>query len=187
MAARFSNVAHVILGFLAVKGAEPLSGYDLKQHIDNSVRFFFAASYGQIYPELKRLSQAGLVEGVESPTGGRARTAYAITDAGHEELRGWLLDAQNKIEMRDEGMLRIFFSDDLTQEERIVKIKQLRDERAAGLAILEAIRLPEDQLPENHPQMPGLVLDYGIGLHEYVIGWCDRSLAKLENPALKTP
>lgn len=182
MAARFSNVAYVILGFLAVKGAEPLSGYDLKQHIDNSVRFFFAASYGQIYPELKKLSEAGLVEGVDSPTGGRARTAYAITDAGHEELRGWLLEAQNKIEMRDQGILRIFFSDDLPHEQRIAKIKELRAERLAGLEVLETIKLPEDQLPADHPVMPGLVLDYGIGLHEYVIGWCDQAIAKLETP-----
>lgn len=182
MAARFSNVAYVILGFLANKGSQPLSGYDIKQLIDKSVRFFFAASYGQIYPELKKLSEAGLVEGVESPTGGRARTAYMITDAGHDELRAWLLQTNSRLEMRDEGILRIFFADDLTHDQQIAKIKELRAERVAALEILEAIKLPVELLPADHPAMPGFVLDYGIGLHKYVIDWCDQSLAKLENP-----
>ena len=58
--------------------------------VDNTTRFFWAASYGQIYPELKRLSEAGLVEGVDAPTGGRKRTVYAITADGEEELKAWL-------------------------------------------------------------------------------------------------
>ena len=60
----FSPTAYVILGMLAWG---PLSGYDIKAVVDRSVRFFWAASYGQIYPELKRLSEAGLIEGEAEP------------------------------------------------------------------------------------------------------------------------
>ena len=52
--------AYVILGMLAWR---PMSGYDVKAIADRSTRFFWATSYGQIYPELQRLSEAGLVEG----------------------------------------------------------------------------------------------------------------------------
>ena len=45
-------ITPVILGLLAVR---PLSGYDIKAIVDRSTRFFWAASYGQIYPELRRL------------------------------------------------------------------------------------------------------------------------------------
>ena len=45
---------------------EPRSGYEIKAAVDDTTRFFWAASYGQIYPELKRLSEAGLVEGVDA-------------------------------------------------------------------------------------------------------------------------
>jgi len=38
------------------------TGYDIKQKIEISTRFFWGASYGQIYPELQRLERAGLVE-----------------------------------------------------------------------------------------------------------------------------
>ncbi len=175
---RLSNVAYVILGFLSSKGVEPKSGYDIKQLIDISVRFFFAASYGQIYPELKKLSAAGLIEGTDEPTGGRARTTYTITDAGREALREWLLQSESQIEMRDQGILRIFFSGPLTKEERLTKIRQLREERAANLAVLKAIEVPPEAVTE---QMPDLVLNYGLGLHQYVIDWCDWATKQLES------
>lgn len=175
--AKYSNVAYVILGFLATKDAQPLSGYDIKQWIDHSVRFFFAASYGQIYPELKKLHAAGLIEGEESATGGRARTAYTITPAGHDELRTWLLQPESRLEMRDEAMLRIFFAADLSKEERLAKLRELRAERAAGLAALRAV---EEMTRGDIHEMPELVLDYGLGLHQYVIDWCDRAIAEVE-------
>ena len=64
------GTGYVILGMLAL-GAR--TGYEIKNVVDRSTRFFWAASYGQIYPELRRLEAAGLVEGKSSPTGGRKR------------------------------------------------------------------------------------------------------------------
>jgi DNA-binding PadR family transcriptional regulator len=175
--AKLSNVAYVILGFLSTEGAQPLSGYDLKQLVDRSVRFFFAASYGQIYPELKKLANAGLVEGADEAIGGRARTVWSITPAGRKRLREWLVENENRVEMRDEGILRIFFASGLTKEERLRKLHQLRDERVAGLKVIEAIR---DEPPEDSLEMPDLVLDYGLGMYHYVIDWCDRAIAAVE-------
>jgi DNA-binding PadR family transcriptional regulator len=175
---KYSNVAYVILGYLATKGARPLSGYDIKQWIDTSVRFFFAASFGQIYPELKKLEAAGLIEGVPNATGGRARTEYTIKDAGHAELREWLMQSENRLEMRDEAILRIFFAGDLTKKERIVKLEELKAERLASFETLQAVHaMTRDVITE----MPDLVLDYGLGLHQYVIDWCDRAIKAVES------
>src|SRR2546422_1835431 len=60
----------VVLGMLSLGKR---TGYDIKQLVDVSTRFFWAASYGQIYPELKRLETQGLVESSSQPTGGPAR------------------------------------------------------------------------------------------------------------------
>lgn len=175
--AEYSNVAHVILGFLA-KSDEPLSGYDIKQWVDGSVRFFFAASFGQIYPELKKLAAAGLIEGASNDTGGRARTEYTITPAGREVLRDWLLRPENRLEMRDEAILRIFFSSELTKDERVEKLLELRAER---LASYEALQEVEERTRGHISPMPDLVLTYGLGLHQYVIDWCDRAIEAVEN------
>ena len=79
-----SPTGRVILGLLAV---EPQSGYDIKALVDNSTRFFWAASYGQIYPELKRLAERGLIEAEADSEGGRRRTTYRITDRGARGAR----------------------------------------------------------------------------------------------------
>src|SRR5437588_11608211 len=77
----------VILGMLAIGKR---SGYDIKQFVDKSTRHFWAASYGQIYPELRRLEDAGLVRGQSEPTGGRARMLYELTETGRSALHAWL-------------------------------------------------------------------------------------------------
>src|ERR1700709_2182699 len=81
---QLSPTAYVILGM--IRGA-PRSGYEIKAVVDETTRFFWAASYGQIYPELKRLSEAGLVAGVDTPPAGRKRTTYEITADGGEALK----------------------------------------------------------------------------------------------------
>ena len=73
--------ARVILGMLAL-GAR--TGYDIKRAIDLSTRFFWGASYGQIYPELHRLEERGLVQATPDPQGGRRRTAYALPRQGSQ-------------------------------------------------------------------------------------------------------
>ncbi len=102
-----SPTAYVILGFLE---ARPRSGYDIKQAVENSTRFFWAASYGQIYPELKRLEAAGLAKGQRDDAGGRRRIAYEITPAGRKALHDWLRETPEVNELRDEWLLKLFFS-----------------------------------------------------------------------------
>src|SRR5262245_14094699 len=131
-----SPTARVILGMLAL-GEQ--SGYDIKQFVDKSTRHFWAASYGQIYPELKRLEELGLVRGRSEPTGGRPRMLYALTDEGRAALENWLRsDEEPLYELRDEGMLKLFFSDALP-ERRIANIRAMRERMQRKLAQLQAI------------------------------------------------
>src|SRR5215213_5591909 len=101
-----SPTAYVILGMLSWR---PMSGYDIKAIVDHSTRFFWATSYGQIYPELHRLAEAGLVEGEPETGSGRRRTAYTLTATGREALRHWLAQEPRTFEQRDEGLLKLFF------------------------------------------------------------------------------
>ena len=168
MSDRLSNTAYVILGALQYG---PKSGYDIKARVDISTRFFFSASYGQIYPELKRLEAGGLISGNTRNTGRRKRTVYELTADGGRLLREWLLRPGAGIEMRDEGLLKVFFSGPMSGREQLDRVVGLRDERQFELAELLAI---QQDLPEEADDMHRAVLDYGIGLYEYVIDWCDR-------------
>ena len=79
--------AYVILGILNLG---PHSGYDIKQLADLSTRHFWATSYGQIYPELKRLSESGLIKSEDASKGTRQRTLYHLTAKGKQTLHTWV-------------------------------------------------------------------------------------------------
>ena len=173
---RLTSVGKVILGAVA---AHPRSGYEIKQLVDHSTRFFWAASYGQIYPELARLEEAGLVEGASEPRGGRRRRVYRSTQAGRAALRDWLLSPGAAHEVRDEALLKLFFSAVLEPEEALEVVRSLRRGREETLARLRDV---EAAVPAEAPRAaPSLLcLDYGIGVHEWTIEWCDRAERRLE-------
>src|SRR5205814_681865 len=107
--------------------------------VDKTTRHFWAASYGQIYPELKRLEDQGLITGTPDPSGGRARTVFELTPAGRDALHRWLAtDDLVASELRDEGMLKLFFSDSLP-ERRIDTIHAMRSQVERKLAQLETL------------------------------------------------
>jgi len=163
----------VILGMI---GLGRRTGYDIKAFVDRTARYFWTASYGQIYPELKRLEEQGLVRGRPEPSGGRARTVYELTEAGEATLHGWLAaDADPVYELRDEGMLKLFFSDS-APERRIEIIRAMRGREERALAHLRSLEPHASQGPTGSY----LTLQMGIGLAEWTIEWCrttERGLA----------
>lgn len=165
---RLSSTAYVILGM--VRGA-PKSGYEIKAAVDGSTRFFWAASYGQIYPELKRLAEAGLIAGVDSPTGGRKRTVYEITADGEDELRAWLRQPPETFEMREEGLLKLFFAGALPPAEAVAILRAMRAHRRA---LNEQLRALEPKAAEKDDPYPLLVLRTGIEFTEWFANWCER-------------
>ena len=175
-----SPTARVILGMITFGKR---TGYDIKAFVDKSTRHFWAASYGQIYPELRRLEQQGLVRGRPEPTGGRARTVYELTNAGHAALKQWLQDAEEPLyELRDEGMLKLFFSDVAPQlRPELVHALKARQERK--LAQLRAI---EDHAKQGPPG-PYLTLRLGLAQTEAFIDWCAEAERELAAPDKREP
>ena len=168
-----SATGRVILGLLAV---EPRSGYDIKTVVDRSTRFFWAASYGQIYPELKRLAEQGLVE-ADAEEGGRRRTTYRITDAGREAFAGWIRDPELTQEMRDEGLLKLFFAGLLERDDAIAVLAATRERQ---IEKLERLREIEPHAAAAERFGPHAVLRYGLGMSEFAVRWCDETLKELE-------
>ena len=159
--------SRVILGML---GRRPMSGYDIKSFVDRSTRFFWAASYGQIYPELRRLADAGLIDGTDDSQGGRKRTSYRLTAAGRKAHRDWLAAPPQIHETRDESLLKIFFSDFAGREATIAALEAKRDQHAAIAERLRAIG-PEQKPPEDSAL---LALRFGIAFNDFIVAWCER-------------
>lgn len=165
-------VTPVVLGLLALG---PRSGYDIKAAVDRSTRFFWAASYGQIYPELRRLEAEGLIAGEDSPNGARSRRVYELTGQGREALESWLLGTSTTIEYRDESLLRLFFADALPREEAIGLLEARRRGHEQYLDVLQTI----DARPGRDPDFVDLVLRWGIDFNEWGRQWCEHQLRRL--------
>jgi DNA-binding PadR family transcriptional regulator len=168
-----SPTANVILGLLSLG---PKSGYEIKAFVDNATRFFWAVSYGQIYPELRRLAGAGLIEGEARPAGGRRRTVYALTAAGRKRLREWLEVEPEVLEMRDEGLLKLFFADAVDGS---TAIATLTAKRRHHLERVEQLKAIEPSAESNPERFPAIVCRYGIECNQWMADWCQRMADEL--------
>jgi PadR family transcriptional regulator AphA len=170
-------VTWVILGLVALK---PRSGYEIKRSVDRSIRHFWAASYGQIYPELKRLEDEGWIAGADNPRGGRSRRVYRITPVGTAALRGWLAGRETRIEMRDESLLRLFFADTLPSDHAL----GLLHARGEGYRqMLEYLRSLDDGSGQPDPPFVDLVYRWGLDYCEWGIEWCEQQQRRLTRAA----
>jgi DNA-binding PadR family transcriptional regulator len=165
-------VTPVVLGLLSLG---PRSGYDIKMVVDRSTRFFWAASYGQIYPELRRLEEEGLIVGEDAPNGGRGRRVFELTAAGRKALEEWLLGPETTIEYRDESLLRLFFADALPREQALALLEARKRGHEHYLQVLQAI----DARPGTDPDFVDLVLHWGIDFNQWGAEWCEKQLKRL--------
>jgi DNA-binding PadR family transcriptional regulator len=178
-----SATAKVILGMLA---ARPRSGYEIKQLVDSSARFFWAASYGQIYPELKKLEKAGLIAGDDSSQGGRQRTTFKLTAKGRRAAREWIGGPPEVLEIRDEGLLMLFFAGSIEPQRAAEIARERAATSRAKAAELRAIAAQVDEhgTPEGVDAQPDAgsmaVLRYGIEMSEWTAEWFERAAEDLE-------
>jgi DNA-binding PadR family transcriptional regulator len=158
------SLRHSILGLLALA---PSNGYELTRRFDNSLRNAWHASHSQIYPELAKLEQAGLIEVIEE--GARGSRTYAATDAGREEARRWVMEGEPDRAQRNVTAVRWFLAFLLAPEER-------RAYFARELAHLEAVdadmRAMRDQM-DAEGRTGGFrpVLEMGLRMQEVMLAW----------------
>jgi DNA-binding PadR family transcriptional regulator len=181
-----SRSAYLILGMLKLGRR---TGYEIKSRVDVSTRFFWAASYGQIYPDLRRLEQQGLIRGEPTESGGRRRRSFELSAAGEAALVEWLAgDAPLQVELRHEGLLKLFFADALEPAARVELVRAIRHEHED---VLDRLRQIEGKARAERDagiaEMPLHVLSFGLDYHEFVVGWCRRRERELETTAEPTP
>jgi len=167
--------SYVVLGMLSIGSR---SGYEIRSSAELSLRFFWAISPVQIYPELRRLEEGGLVEGRDEPRGGRARRLFELTAAGEQALRAWLAADEDlgEFEWRDVGLLKLFFADGMEPDDVERHLRRMRDRAEAYVARLEREIIPAgDKTRERHDkQYPVTVAEFARDFHAWMSTWCER-------------
>jgi DNA-binding PadR family transcriptional regulator len=173
----------VLLGLLTI---QPMSGYDLGQTIRGSVGHFWSESYGQIYPNLKRLAADGfVVSKTERQKGKPERHIYSITEKGRERLTNWLAAPPQPEIPRNELLLKLFFGVQTSPQILISYLEQkLKSERAA---LQELTRIEHEVLSQNqqYPDVPYWKMASRFGEFELEarIRWAKETLAELNRIA----
>jgi PadR family transcriptional regulator AphA len=183
MARRSSSSMEVLLGILAI---EPMSGYDLGHTIRASVGHIWNESYGQIYPNLKRLAADGFVTAkTERQKSKPDRRIYSVTEKGRERLVKWLaLPPQPEI-ARNEFLLKLFFGERIPTEILIGWVERMIESESAVLRELMRVEREEIAQNQHYPGAPYWRMAARFGQLELKahLRWAEETLAELHKIA----
>ncbi|MDF2823280.1 MAG: transcriptional regulator, PadR family [Mycobacterium sp.] len=161
-----------LLGVLSYQ--DELSGYDIKKWTEWSLRFFYGSpAYSQIYTELKKLEDVGLLSSrVDSDGGARSKRLYKITDAGSEALKEWAENAPvDPPQLKHNALLRVMFGH-LSNPRRL---KEIMQEHVAYVDRMQREAAVEARWAEVEPSWA-----YG----RVVLQWAERYYAAEREMAL---
>ncbi|WP_333532694.1 PadR family transcriptional regulator [Desulfotomaculum sp. 1211_IL3151] len=179
------SLAFGILGLLNYRDS---TGYDLTKIFADSLNNFWHAQSSQIYRELNRMEEAGLVASRSIIQNGRPnKRLYSITDAGRAALSEWLCEAKPEIENPHHPMLvRVFFGAN-DPEATLAMLKKYREQ---CLRMLEtnyagirqnienyAAIIPDGQEKSKYWLM---TLDCGIAQTQAMADWAEHCIVQIE-------
>lgn len=163
-----STTSYALLGLLAFDGTtgSSLTGYELKQRADRTLRFYWVSpAMSQVYSELDRLARLELVSAAAEQTGRRTTQRYQISSRGLSELQTWLNGSSVDFPvLKHPTALRLLMGA-LIAPDRMRQVlddylRQLSDRRAELLAVRTMLGDRESV------RYPALVADWGLGYYD---------------------
>ncbi|HEX3076291.1 MAG TPA: PadR family transcriptional regulator [Lachnospiraceae bacterium] len=165
------RIDYVILGLLS---HEPMTGYEIKKRIDTTLRFFWGASYGSIYPTLNTLEKKGFVSKNCFTENGREKITYTIAEPGRDYLKEWLEVPVIKDELRYETLLKLFFGNEIGALSTLKHIENFEGKVSQDLPFLEgsvrSLKQVQD-LDETHTYYM-LTAMFGEKIYHAYLEWC---------------
>lgn len=183
--AKTSKTRYAALGMLSI-GA--MSGYEIRQTMQQSTENFWSESDGQLYPTLATLTKQGLITCKTSETSGaREKKIYRITAKGTTELKKWLGQQAETQSIRSEFMLKLFFGANVTPAINLEHVQAQRYQIKDALLRLEETKKHLAKEYKNSPHLPYWLISVaqGIKVNEAKLIWCDETINTLEKMKAK--
>lgn len=168
---------YAILGLL---NQQNMTGYELMKEFESTLNEFWSAKHSQIYPELKRLTEEGLIE-YEIEISGTVleKKKYSITESGRTAFILWL-SKDEKMEPTPKNLfrLRTFFSANLDAHTRIRQLESQLVQHQSRLKHLQRNQEKFSQLPSSDSDEFGdyLVLLGAIMREETNCSWLQKCI-----------
>ena len=172
---------YAILGLLNQKS---MSGSELSSEFESALNEFWNAKHSQIYPELKKLTEEGMITFETAITGNvLEKKIYTITEAGKKSFRKWLAEDQPiSPTPKDTFRLRVFFSNELPVERRLEMFENHLTQHQLRRAYLEKQMKKFDGVPaRTSPQFGDyLVLTGAIMRQAMTCEWLEKCIRLTE-------
>lgn len=171
------NLKYALLGLLS---QQPMTGYDIAKEFNKELSEFWYAKHSQIYPELKRLIEEGLLS-YEIKISGEVleKKLYSITDSGKAVFLEWMLKTEPmEATPKDIFRLRMYFSSSIAPCHRISLIKNELRQHEERLSFLRNTMNKYLKTPNPYDKSFGdfLVLDGAILREEASVQWLKNCL-----------
>lgn len=171
----------LILGLLS---EESLSGYEIKKIVDVRFSFFWSESFGQIYPQLKKLNEEGLIKELplKESQNGKVIRKYSITDSGINVLKEWLKGPVEKEVVRYEILLKMYFSSIVSPEVMLGHVKEFQRVHNQQMKLFKEFRQNLEQYKDVHSNHRDIlmVLSFGEKIWKAYDEWCEEVTSALE-------
>ncbi|MET4923059.1 PadR family transcriptional regulator [Streptomyces sp. PSRA5] len=178
------SLKHAILAALMER---PSSGLELARRFDRSIGFFWTATHQQIYRELARLEDHGLIRAIPTERPGQGqRKEYEVLSGGREELTAWVALTDAPRPSREPLMLRLRAAavlgpgsgDTLVLE--LERHLELHRQQLSEYEDIEKRDFPEPMVAAaESDRLRHLVLQAGIGMERFWVAWLDQALTSL--------
>ncbi len=168
------------------------SGYDLAKDFDASVANFWPATPQQLYRELDRLAEQGLIQArVVQQERRPNKRMFSLTATGRDAIRQFTANAPKPSVIRDELLVKVQAADAGDIEAVRGFIRERLDWASAKVQRYERLRArmldgrtEEDYLVQTDRVGPYLTLVRGISFEEENIRWAERAQSIIDRRLL---
>jgi DNA-binding PadR family transcriptional regulator len=179
----YDQLVSLRIAALGLLAQEPGSGYDLLKQFEKSMANVWPATQSQLYGELNKLAEAGLIE--VSDIGPRGRKEYRITDTGRAELRRWVTEPQEDPPFRDAGLLRVFLLGEVTEAHAREHVVAMREHAKGEVKRLEELRTSIDCADDEGSFYGLAALEYGLRMYAMKADWANWLIGEIDKRAEK--
>ena len=178
MPAKASVITALGYALLGLVHGKAQSGYALRKVFETTPLGNYSSSPGSIYPALKNLQKAGLVEQRPDAAG---KNVFAMTPAGEAALNDWLARPVTGDDFaRDMGTLLLRFALLQGHPDRRLTLDFLRSFEAAGrLQVAGLQAFIDSELCRSLPLQSRLAVDHGLRGAQASTQWATNALSAL--------
>lgn len=186
------NVAlkNILLGFLNLYS---MTGYELKQLIDNSINNVWNVNLSQIYPTLSDMKAEGLLEmDFQINEGTPNSKLYHITDRGKAELQEWMEETTPLTQTRNLFLAKLLVG---AKFDKSILLSQIESQLALHQEKFKELKAKQEGIDCQIHKKEGiestldlaqydlcleLALDCDIRAEEAAIQWCRHAIERIQ-------